>query len=224
MALDYSHEKIKDPLLKKDILLIHGALSTKSYWLKNTELIKELKGLKPNSITAVSLLGRGSSPLRENCSVSTHISDVVNIINKLDLNNIIIISHSFGTPLSIGLALEVEDKISSFIGGDYLPLIPPFSTGWLEWVSANISDFDIDNGLPSCLVRDIQFTDYRNDLKKIKFPGLLLRGTGDGGMLSHEDDIQLWDNYANLEIFNSKAGHDVYSDEATVEKLISFLK
>jgi pimeloyl-ACP methyl ester carboxylesterase len=224
MALDYFYEKTQDPQLEKDILLIHGALSSKSYWVKNVELMERLKELKPSSITAISLLGRGDSPLNKDCSVATHISDVVNIINKLNLNNISIVSHSFGTPLSIGVALKVKGKISSFVGGDYLPLIPPFETEWLDWVNDNISDFNINKELASCLVRDIQFTDYRNDIKGFKFPGLLLRGTGDGGVLPSEEDLRLWNNYANLQVFNSKAGHDVYSDKATIEKLIEFLR
>jgi len=108
MAIDYTHKKYENSKINNDVLFIHGALSNKSYWLDNVDLILEIEKLKPNSLTAISLMGRGESELSENCSVDNHINEIINVIKKLNLSNIVIISHSFGTPLSLGVGIFLD--------------------------------------------------------------------------------------------------------------------
>lgn len=222
MATDYSHQTFNEPAIDTDILLVHGALSNKNYWLDNESLMSEFKRLKPRSITAISLMGRGKSSLSNECSVNSHIAEIKNIISKLNLRNITLVSHSFGTAVSVGVLLEESDRIKKFVGGDYFPIIPPFSQGWLKWVNENINDFDIDNKLPECLVRDITRVDYRDDLKKLNIRGLMLRGTKDGAMLSDEN-LAVWSKFEGLSHFATDTGHNVYSSPLSIETVSNFI-
>lgn len=222
MATDYFYKKIESPLINSDVLLIHGALSNKNYWLNNADLMNELKSIRPSSITAVSLMGRGISPLQDECSVNNHIDEIRSVIKELKLKNITLISHSFGTALSVGLSLKEKENIQLFIGGDYFPIVPPFSEGWLSWINENIQDFDIDRKLPECLVRDVAYEDYRERLKELNLNGLMIRGTKEGGMLS-EENLVVWLEFSNLSHFASDSGHNVYSNPKTIEKVSSFI-
>ena len=97
------------------LLMIHGLSSSCFLW---TPLIRELNKYKFN-IYAIDLKGHGlSDKPEEGYSMKSLSEDVINFIEKMKLNNVIIIGQSMGADLGVLVSTIKDDKIIGCIGVD----------------------------------------------------------------------------------------------------------
>ena len=210
----------------KSVLLIHGALSSSKYWEENTSLISVFKQLGFEKICIINLRGHNKSDFPDNgFTVNDHLTDIESVVKNEKLDNFTMIGHSLGAAYTLGFALQSKKKfnISSFILGDYPPLVPPFSQEWLDGIIPDIDSFDIHPRLPYKLLEEIQFTDYRPHLSQIENSVLVIQGVN-GGMLGQEGDEQFFSGLVNASFVKVPTGHDVFNSKETIDKIKVFLQ
>ncbi|MEH6909423.1 MAG: alpha/beta fold hydrolase [Oceanicoccus sp.] len=76
------------------------------------------------AVHAPSLTGLGEKEhlLSKQTGLSTHIEDITNYISWLDLENVILVAHSYGGAVITGVADELGDRISHVVYIDTVPL------------------------------------------------------------------------------------------------------
>ena len=128
-----------------NFVLVHGALGSARSWRRLVPLLRE----RGHEVFAESLTGMGErfhlgGP---NTNLSTHIQDVVGIIEHHDLKDVSLVCHSYGGMVITGVADRIPDRIAHLIyldamlpsdgqscfdmeGGDELAGMP-VEDGWL---------------------------------------------------------------------------------------------
>jgi pimeloyl-ACP methyl ester carboxylesterase len=101
-------------------LLVHGAWHGGWCWRRVADLL-QAKGHKVFTPTLTGL-GERSHLLRQGINVSTHVTDVVNVIKWERLDNVVLCGHSYGGLVVSGVAEQAADKIGSIVFLDaFLP-------------------------------------------------------------------------------------------------------
>lgn len=98
---------------KKTLVLIHGVSGSSSAWLELEDHFKD-----DCNIVSLDLRGHGlSKKLKEylDYDISLLSRDVREITEILDLKNIVLISHSFGTLIGLDLIFSLGDKTDSVV-------------------------------------------------------------------------------------------------------------
>jgi pimeloyl-ACP methyl ester carboxylesterase len=96
-----------------DIVVAHGAWSAGWAWKKMRPLMREAgHELFTPSYTG---LGERSHLATPEVGLSTHIQDIVNVIEFEDLSNVVLIGHSYGGMVATGVADRLSDRISQVI-------------------------------------------------------------------------------------------------------------
>ncbi len=98
---------------KKTLVLIHGVSGSSSAWL---EFEKHFKA--DHNVVALDLRGHGfSKKLKEynDYEIASLSEDIRKITELLGLENIILVSHSFGTLIALNLMPDIEDKVDSIV-------------------------------------------------------------------------------------------------------------
>jgi pimeloyl-ACP methyl ester carboxylesterase len=102
------------------LVFVHGWCCDKSYWKEQTSILK-----KQYKIVAIDLAGHGESGLgRKSYTIPMFAADVSSVINKLGLNNFILIGHSMGVSVILEVAVNNLDKTRAIFSVDYLKAIP----------------------------------------------------------------------------------------------------
>lgn len=96
------------------LVFVHGWSCDKSYWEN------QLKVFSPKyKVVAVDLAGHGESgATRKNYTMEMFGEDVASVVNKLNLNSVILIGHSMGGAVIIEAAKILKDKVIGLIGVD----------------------------------------------------------------------------------------------------------
>jgi pimeloyl-ACP methyl ester carboxylesterase len=96
------------------LVFVHGWSCDKSYW-KNQ--VPEFS--KNYRVVNVDYGGHGSSGTeRENFTINSFGDDVVAVVDKLDLDNVILIGHSMGGEVIIDAATKIPEKVIALVGVD----------------------------------------------------------------------------------------------------------
>lgn len=104
----------------KTFVLVHGAWHGGWCWRPVSDII-ESKGHKVYTPTMTGL-GERSHLLTKEINLSTHITDIENVIKWENLSNIVLVAHSYGGIIVSGIAEKISDKISSIVFLDaFLP-------------------------------------------------------------------------------------------------------
>lgn len=104
----------------KTFVLVHGAWHGGWCWRRVADLL-EKKGHKVYTPTLTGLCDR-SHLLDSKTNLSTHITDVVNLIKWEDLKDVVLVGHSYGGFVISGVAEKVQPSISSIVYLDaFLP-------------------------------------------------------------------------------------------------------
>jgi pimeloyl-ACP methyl ester carboxylesterase len=98
---------------RKTFVLVHGAWHGGCCWRRVADLL-EAEGHKVYTPTLTGL-GERSHLLREGVNVSTHVTDVVNVIKWERLSDIVLCGHSYGGLVVSGVAEQAADKIASIV-------------------------------------------------------------------------------------------------------------
>lgn len=107
----------------KDIVLIPGAWLGGWVWNKITPDLEE-KGYKVHPITLTGM-GERSHLISKNLSLETAIKDVLNVIEFDDLDDFVLVGHSFAGKVAAKVADSVPEKVSMLI---YLDAFIPEKT------------------------------------------------------------------------------------------------
>ncbi len=98
------------------LIFIHGWSCDRSYWEAQMEHFSQ-----SHRVVAVDLAGHGESGLnRHDWTTSAFAKDVIAVIEKLDLNNVILIGHSMGGVVMIEAARLMPDRVIGLVGADTL--------------------------------------------------------------------------------------------------------
>ncbi|WP_424631129.1 alpha/beta fold hydrolase [Bradyrhizobium sp. SYSU BS000235] len=104
----------------KTFVLVHGAWHGGWCWRHVADLL-EKKGHKVFAPTLTGL-GERSHLLTKDVNVSTHVTDIVNVLKWEDLKDVVLVGHSYGGLVISGVAEQAGDRISSIIFLDaFLP-------------------------------------------------------------------------------------------------------
>ncbi|MDV7145626.1 alpha/beta fold hydrolase [Tropicimonas sp. TH_r6] len=113
--------KAQDPKTNQPVfLMVHGTFQWAGQWQPLTEI---LEGAGYEVIEA-SLTGLGEKEhlLSKETGLLTHILDVSNMLSWRDLENVILVSHSYGGPVISGVAAQQPDRVKHLVFIDTVPL------------------------------------------------------------------------------------------------------
>jgi pimeloyl-ACP methyl ester carboxylesterase len=98
---------------RKTFVLIHGAYHGGWCWRRVADIL-ESHGHK---VYAPSLTGNGdrSHLLSKDINLDTQITDIVNLVNWEDLNNICLVPHSFGGWPASGALEQIHDRVGAIV-------------------------------------------------------------------------------------------------------------
>ena len=98
---------------QKTFLLVHGSWAGGWIWRRVADLL-EKRGHKVFAPTLTGL-GERSHLLDAKVNLATHITDIVNVIKWEQLNNFVLVGHSYGGNVISGVAERAERAISSIV-------------------------------------------------------------------------------------------------------------
>lgn len=108
--VDYIVEGNGDTVL----LFVHGWCINKSYWVEQVDFFKTRY-----KVIALDLPGHGlSGKTRDDWTIEGFGSDLVTVIDVLDLNNVVLVGHSMGGNIILEAAVKRPDQIIGFVGVD----------------------------------------------------------------------------------------------------------
>ena len=120
---------------KPHFLLIHGAWH--GGWVWNE--ISEILSYQGYSVSTPTLTGLGEKKhlLSSKITIDTFIEDVVNHIIFENLNNIILVGHSFAGSVISGVADKLKDRIEPLFKGEFETGIEPDEWNWKSGRDSN---------------------------------------------------------------------------------------
>jgi pimeloyl-ACP methyl ester carboxylesterase len=99
--------------MSKTFVLVHGAWHGGWCWRRVADLL-EAKGHKVFAPTLTGL-GERSHLMRAGINVSTHVTDIVNVLKWERLSDVVLCGHSYGGFVISGVAEQAADKIGSIV-------------------------------------------------------------------------------------------------------------
>ncbi|MDP5275628.1 alpha/beta fold hydrolase [Chengkuizengella axinellae] len=95
----------------KNVFCVHGLTANSRYWDAFAERMVD-----HYHVFAYDIRGRGNSekPLEGN-HITQHASDIAGLIQKLELNNVILVGHSLGSLIGVNFAVHYKDLLSHLI-------------------------------------------------------------------------------------------------------------
>jgi pimeloyl-ACP methyl ester carboxylesterase len=230
--ISYLH--FKGPTPNLTVLFLHGWRSQKEIW---TPVIQKLVGENSRvSAVALDLPGFGSSPApKRPWEVGDYAECVKQFIEKLELQNIYLVGHSFGGRIGIKLAAQHGEIIKKLVLVDSAGLVvnswkktlmalaakmlrpffkPPFMQSFRQKIYKKIGgeDYITTPELQATLAKVVS-EDLSADMKNIRIPALIMWGDKD------TDTPVEFGQRMNLLIPNSKfiilsnAGHYSFLDK-----------
>ena len=108
------------PAAPKTFVLVHGAWHGGWCWRPVSDaLVKQGHRVFSPTLTG---LGERSHLLNTSINLTTHITDIANVIRYEDLSGIVLVGHSYGGIIISGVAEQLADRISSIVFLDaFLP-------------------------------------------------------------------------------------------------------
>lgn len=105
---------------RPSFVLVHGTFQWGGQWDALSSLLaKEGYAVHSPSMTG---LGEREHLLSKQVGLSTHIKDISNYIEWLDIDNVILVSHSYGGAVITGVADKLGDRIAHVVYIDTVPL------------------------------------------------------------------------------------------------------
>lgn len=113
-------QSIAQTAAPKTIILVHGAWHGGWCWRPVSDaLVKQGHRVFSPTLTG---LGERSHLIGKSINLTTHITDIANVIQFEDLSNIVLVGHSYGGIIISGVAERLADRISSIVFLDaFLP-------------------------------------------------------------------------------------------------------
>jgi pimeloyl-ACP methyl ester carboxylesterase len=124
-------------------VIVHGATSGGWDW-KNVDRLLSAEG---NTVYRPTLTGLGERIHLANAEINltTHVTDIVNVILFEDLHNVILVGHSYGGMVIAGVMDRVPDRIRHVVFLD--AFAPEDGQNALEYSHQKLSDFKVVGGM-----------------------------------------------------------------------------
>ena len=118
------------------IVLVHGAFQSAATWDLVAPRLKQ--GGRPVFVARLTGLGPDAGPLSESVSLDTHIRDVVDLLQRHDLRDVVLVGHSYGGMIVTGAAEHARDRIGHLVYVD--ALVPEHGQSALDIMTAAMAD------------------------------------------------------------------------------------
>ena len=206
----YIDNGVKDS--KKTPLLICPGLSecAKDY-------IKLINKITDRRCVALSFRGRGIS---DSPNTGYALEDIKVVIKQLDLKEFCILGISRGVSYELGYSVLNPDTLKGIIISEYPPQHKEMSRGWaeesIEIYNCHCDSVSISDEKKKKIEEESEQVDFREDLKKITCPSLILKGKLENSLLSNEDIVDYINNLSSQSILIKRfdnVGHNIQSEE-----------
>lgn len=152
------------------LVFVHGFSRNRTDWNKQMDYFS-----LRHKVISIDLAGFGESGNNRNdWTMEAFGNDVVAVINYLDLNNIILIGHSMGTPVILKAAQQIPDNIIGLVPVDMLHDVGERkSDGQIDTMAINMMNNITEDNIRSWFVKDVkeslvkEFFDYYNNVSKV---------------------------------------------------------
>lgn len=227
------------------VVFLHGWRSNKEVWGQVVNRLISQSVNKPVSIYALDLPGFGSSPAPESAwNVGNYSNVAAEFIQKLNLNNVILVGHSFGGRVGIKLSATRPDLIKRLVLVDAAGFVmdakkkkalglaaklakpffkPKFMQGLRKKIYQQIGaeDYVATPELKETFVNTVN-EDLTENMKRISQPTLIIWGENDKETpLSDAQKMRSLIVNSKLQILGS-AGHFSFLDQP--EEFVKLLK
>ncbi len=148
----------------KPLIILHGLFGMSDNWIPVAKRLS--RNLK---VILVDLRNHGHSPHSDEFNYKVMADDVVQLINKLDLNYPAILGHSMGGKVAMNLALNYSDLIKNLIVVDIAPKVyyNPYFTKILDsLLSLNLNRYKSRKEIEDSLKKTITNPFIRKFLMK----------------------------------------------------------
>jgi len=100
------------------IVLVHGACQTAATW----DLVVPRLRQSGRQVIVATLTGLGTDtrPLTERVTLSTHVRDIVALLEREGLRNVVLVGHSYAGMIITGVAEQARDRIQHLVYVDAL--------------------------------------------------------------------------------------------------------
>jgi pimeloyl-ACP methyl ester carboxylesterase len=118
------------------IVLVHGAFQSAATWDLVAPRLKQSG--RPVFVAKLTGLGPDAGPLLESVSLDTHIRDVVDLLQRHDLRDVVLVGHSYGGMIITGVAEYARERIGHLVYVD--ALVPEHGQPALEIMTVAMAD------------------------------------------------------------------------------------
>jgi pimeloyl-ACP methyl ester carboxylesterase len=121
------------------LVFIHGWSCDRSYWQAQVDHFAST-----HRVVAVDLGGHGASGLdRADWTIASFAEDVRAVVERLDLESVVLVGHSLGGPVAVEAALLMPDRVIAVVGVDaFMDEMTQFTVdATAPWREAMVRDF-----------------------------------------------------------------------------------
>jgi pimeloyl-ACP methyl ester carboxylesterase len=118
------------------IVLVHGAFQSAATWDLVAARLKQSG--RPVFVATLTGLGPDAGPLTETVTLDTHIRDVVDLLDGHDLQEAVLVGHSYGGMIVTGVAERARDRIGHLVYVD--ALVPEHGQSALDIMTSAMAD------------------------------------------------------------------------------------
>lgn len=189
---------------KAVFVMVHGTFQWAGQWEPLSTLLEDA-GYEVIEATLTGL-GEKEHLLSKETGLMTHILDVSNLLSWRDLNNVILVSHSYGGPVITGAAAHEPDRVKHLVFIDTVPLdhgenlIDGFGPDVYEVAKSSVDKNGDGWLIPSDALREAKPTmrphPWKSYIERIDLPGDTPAVSGtiivatEGEVFSHMRTIQ----------------------------------
>ncbi len=115
--VEINYSCIGDVENKIPVLILHGLFGSQKNW---GSIAKKLA--RKYSVITIDLRNHGQSPHATTMSYPEMVTDIIQLLDKLDHNQAILLGHSMGGKVAMSCALEFPDRIKALCVADIAPV------------------------------------------------------------------------------------------------------
>lgn len=91
------------------VLALHGVTGHGARWAPLAEAVPELRWI------GVDLRGHGRSPWAPPWNIEQHVADAIAVLDRLEVDDVAVVGHSFGGAIAVHLARAVPDRVERLV-------------------------------------------------------------------------------------------------------------
>ncbi|WP_296644300.1 alpha/beta fold hydrolase [Romboutsia sp. 13368] len=193
------------------------------------DYIKFMNKFDDRRCVALSFRGRGiSDSPKGGYTLEDHIEDIKVVVEALELKQFCLLGVLRGLSYGLGYSILNLEKLKGLIINEYPAIHKEITNGWAEESRQIYNECDlvsISYEVLKSIEKDSKYVDFRNDLKKITCPTMILKGNLEDSLLRNDDIVDYINNLNSRSITIEKfdnAGHDIRIDD--FEKLSKAIK